>query len=322
MRVKVAVRVRPFNQRELELRSELCVDMRGNTTVLTNHEEGGTRDFTFDYSFWSHDEFEVLEDGLTVPTSDKYADQKRVYDAVGREVLDNAWQGYHCCLFAYGQTGAGKSYSMIGYGKNKGIVPMACAEIFERIRAEPDPNKSYEVMFSMLEIYNEKVQDLLIPTSLRPPGGLKIREHKSMGVFVEGLTKHPVDSYEAIEEKTEEGNTNRTIGATQMNATSSRAHTIITIEFRQKEVLDAKRTHEKLSVINLVDLAGSEKLSKTGATGDRMKEGASINKSLTVLGIVISNLAAAAEGKKKVVVPYRDSALTHVDDLRTLSCTK
>ena len=124
----------------------------------------------------------------------------------------------------------------------------------------------------MLEIYNEKIQDLLIPINSRPTSGLKVREHKVMGVYVENLSKYPVDSYEAIEAKTEEGNRNRTIGSTLMNASSSRAHTIITIEFKQIEIIDKRKT-EKLSVINLVDLAGSEKLSKTGATGDRMKEG-------------------------------------------------
>ena len=124
----------------------------------------------------------------------------------------------------------------------------------------------------MLEIYNEKIQDLLIPLNSRPIGGLKVREHKKCGIYVEELTKYAVDSYEAIERKIEIGNTNRTIGATLMNASSSRAHTIISIEFKQKKEYDKKKI-QKLSVINLVDLAGSEKVGKSGATGDRMKEG-------------------------------------------------
>lgn len=122
---------------------------------------------------------------------------------------------------------------MIGYGANKGIVPMACEEIFQRIEANADKDKSYEVTVSMVEIYNEKVQDLLINPSKRPPNGLKIREHTSLGVYVEGLSKHPVNSYHAIEAKMDEGSRNRTIGSTQMNATSSRAHTVIAIEFKQ-----------------------------------------------------------------------------------------
>lgn len=165
----------------------------------------------------------------------------------------------------------------------------------------------YQVYFSMLEIYNEKVQDLLVPISKRPQGGLKIREHKVHGVFVQDLSKRQVNSYSMIESITEIGNRNRTIGSTMMNACSSRAHTIFSIEFRQLEEINQKKI-EKLSIIHLVDLAGSEKLSKTGAVGDRMKEGCSINKSLTVLGIVIGSLAEKAVGKgKNSVTPYRDS---------------
>jgi len=195
-----------------------------------------------------------------------------VFDLVGKEVLDNAWQGYHCCLFAYGQTGAGKSYSMVGYGANRGIVPIACEEIFKRIQANDDPNLSFELTFSMQEIYNERIQDLLIPVKDRPKEGLKVREHQKYGVYVDGLSRHPVDSYEAIESKMDEGAKNRTIGSTLMNASSSRAHTIMTIEFKKIEMINGKKT-EKFAVINLVDLAGSEKAGKTGASGDRLKEG-------------------------------------------------
>ena len=113
-----------------------------------------------------------------------------------------------------------------------GIVPISCAQIFERIRQHTTETKAYQVQFSMIEIYNEKVQDLLIDSCKRPKGGLKVREHKTLGVYVQDLGKHPVDSYEAIEEKMEEGQRNRSIGSTQMNATSSRAHTVITIEFK------------------------------------------------------------------------------------------
>lgn len=170
----------------------------------------------------------------------------------------------------------------------------------------------FEVNFSMVEIYNEKVQDLLIDPSLRPMGGLKVREHKTLGVYVQDLSKHPVDSYEAIDDKMEEGQRNRTIGSTAMNATSSRAHTIITIEFKQVAMIEG-RPQEKFSVINLVDLAGSEKSGQTGAVGDRLKEGAAINLSLTMLGQCISILADKAGGKRsKEVVPFRNSALTRI----------
>lgn len=101
---------------------------------------------------------------------------------------------------------------MVGYGTNKGIVPISCEEIFKRIESNDNPNKEYQIQFSMLEIYNEKIQDLLIPINQRTTGGLKVREHKTLGVYVEDLTKHPVDSYISIESKMEEGNKNRTIG--------------------------------------------------------------------------------------------------------------
>ena len=311
MSVVVAVRVRPFNAREIELNTKLCVQMQDNTTVLVD-EDGSERTFTFDYSFWSHDGFETADDGMYQRTSSKYADQLSVYNTVGKQVLQNALDGYHCCLFAYGQTGSGKSYSMIGYGPNRGIVPIISEEIFNIVKSQTCKTKWFEVNVSMLEIYNEKIQDLLIPVNKRQVGGLKTRESKAIGVYVEGLSKHPVMSYDAIEAMMAEGNRNRTIASTQMNASSSRAHTIITIEFKQLEIINGNKT-ERFSCINLVDLAGSEKVAKTGAVGDRLKEGCSINKSLSVLGLVISTLADKAMGKNKGgVVPYRDSSLTRI----------
>lgn len=312
MSVKVAVRVRPFNAREQG--DQLIIEMKDAQTIVEYDDK--TRPYTFDYSFWSHDGFEMLENGYASALPDSnYADQQTVYEALGKEVLDNAWQGYHCCLFAYGQTGAGKSYSMIGYGANRGIVPIASNEIFKRIELPQEPGsnpKTYEIAVSMIEIYNEKIQDLLVLIEQRPSGGLKVRESKRVGVYVQGLKKVPVKSYAEIEEIMEIGNTHRTIGATEMNATSSRAHTIIVIDFKQTEILEKKKV-EKNSVINLVDLAGSEKVSKTKAKGDRLKEGCSINKSLTTLGLVISILAEKAGGKAaKKVVPYRNSALTRI----------
>lgn len=312
MSVQVAVRVRPFNSRELKESPILCVDMVGAQTIIFKEEK--RRPFTFDYSFWSHDEFEERDDGMLVPTSDKYADQVLVYDQIGKDVLKNAFLGYNVCLFAYGQTGAGKSYSMVGYEVNKGIVPMACEEIFTKIEGNANNKMTYEVNFSMIEIYNEKVQDLLIPQSERTKSGLAIREHKKYGFFVEGLKKFPVEDYNMIEHYIDMGTQNRTVESTKMNATSSRAHTIIQIEFKQTETVDDQKM-SKTSVINLVDLAGSERQSKTKASGDRLKEGSNINKSLTILGRVISTLAdnsSITKKSKKKKVPFRDSSLTKI----------
>ncbi len=255
----------------------------------------------------------MREDGYLESIGGKYADQRYVYEKVGKEILDNAWEGYHCCLFAYGQTGSGKSYSMVGYGSNKGIVPISCDEIFKKIKDNKDPNKSYEVSISMIEIYNEKIQDLFgPPNQQRPPSGLKLRENKTLGFYVENKRNYPVTSYEDISRRMEEGNENRTISSTLMNATSSRAHTIITIEFVQITIQNGKRS-EKRSNINLVDLAGSERASSTGATGDRLKEGCNINKSLLTLGNVINVLADKAIGKSKnILPPYRESNLTKI----------
>lgn len=312
MSVKVAVRVRPFNERELEKGANICINMQGPSTVITDPSTGKDRTFTFDYSFWSHDEYTEGENGLLIADEGgRYADQQSVYNKLGTEVLDNAWDGYHCCLFAYGQTGSGKSYSMIGYGPNKGIVPIATTEIFERIKRTTTETKWYEVSVSMLEIYNEKVQDLIVHPENRPGKGLSIRESKLLGVYVQDLSKHPVDSYQAIEKITDEGNRNRSIGSTEMNKTSSRAHTIITLSFKQFEIIDGKTT-ERFSNINLVDLAGSERQKKTKATKERLKEGCNINLSLTILGQVINVLAEKSMGKKGLVVPYRDSALTRI----------
>ena len=164
----------------------------------------------------------------------------------------------------------------------------------------------------MVEIYNEKIQDLLINPAKRGKEGLKIRENATYGIYIEGVQKVAVNSFKEIERQMDEGGRNRTIGSTQMNATSSRAHTVIAIEFRQIIMFQGKKS-EKFSVINLVDLAGSEKSDQTGATGDRLKEGCAINKSLSCLGKVISVLADKAMGKGKgLVVPYRDSALTRM----------
>ena len=158
--VKVAVRVRPFNAREQQEGAHLCVDMNGTMCQITNPETQQKREFYYDYCYWSHDGF------VTDPTtgyaskdtpSSKYSDQQEVFDTLGQDVLNAAFEGYHVSLFAYGQTGAGKSYSMVGYGNNKGIVPITSDAIFKRINENQNPNVRYEVKASMLEIYNEQI---------------------------------------------------------------------------------------------------------------------------------------------------------------------
>jgi len=205
---------------------------------------------------------------------------------------------------------------MVGYGTNKGIVPISCDEIFKRIdqqKAENSDKYQFQVTIQMLEIYNEQVRDLFTKSGGGPAGGLKVRMNPKSGVEVVGLTEWPVGSYQEIEERIDTATRNRTVAATNMNATSSRAHTVVTICYTQLE-LNAKgpgKHAEKKAKMNLVDLAGSERAESTGATGDRLKEGAAINLSLTMLGNVITALAEKSNfPNKKVMVPYRESKLT------------
>ncbi|XP_013392684.1 kinesin-like protein KIF28P [Lingula anatina] len=315
--VKVAVRLRPFNSREKARNATLIIDMKGPTTYIKDPSAPSeeAKSFTFDYSYWSHDGSKLEGDGYIAPdpghpNGKKFADQKTVFQDLGMGVLTNAWDGFNSTLFAYGQTGSGKSWSVVGYGVNRGIVPQFCEEVFNRVDAEKNNGSStqFEVNFSMLEIYNEIVRDLLNPGS-GGKGGLKVRQHPKKGFYAQGLTSALVSSYNDIEKKMEEGTTNRTVAATNMNATSSRAHTIVGITLIQKFKNAAGEETAKTGIVNLVDLAGSERADSTGATGDRLKEGAAINQSLSSLGNVISALAEKSSGKN-TRVPYRNSVLT------------
>lgn len=201
---------------------------------------------------------------------------------------------------------------MMGSPHEKGLIPRLCDAIFERIRlqTETDPNASFKLEVSYMEIYNEKVHDLLDPAGARQ--SLKVREHNLYGPYVDGLSTLAVSSFEEIDSLMAEGNKSRTVAATNMNSESSRSHAVFTLKLTctvYEETADV--CGERASKMSLVDLAGSERAVKTGAVGERLKEGSNINKSLTTLGLVISKLADAASGKKRdQFVPYRDSALT------------
>ncbi|KAL7872724.1 hypothetical protein AOLI_G00117950 [Acnodon oligacanthus] len=306
--VKVAVRVRPFNKREKDAGSRCIVSMSSNIiTIQDPRNQQNRRTFTFDHAFWSHSGFVRNSHGLFVPEEDggRYADQVSVFEGLGQGVLENALQGYNATLLAYGQTGSGKSYSMLGYGPNKGLVPTLCDHLFQFIRTNQD-SRQCQVFFSMLEIYNEQVIDLLSRGS-RSPGGLRVREDQQRGFYVEGLRRVPSDSATQVEQLMEQGTRTRTTAATHMNSNSSRSHMLIILQLKQ---IFSKECNTKQSNINLVDLAGSERQRSSGSEVDRLKEGTAINLSLTTLGNVISALAEAALGKKVVHIPYRDSILT------------
>uniref|UniRef100_A0A4W6CLB8 Kinesin family member 13B n=1 Tax=Lates calcarifer TaxID=8187 RepID=A0A4W6CLB8_LATCA len=263
--------------------------MEENQTVLhpaiTNVNKGDTRPppkcvFAYDYCFWSMDESQ----------KDKFAGQDVVFQCLGESLLDNAFMGYNACIFAYGQTGSGKSYTMMG--------------------SEAREGESFTVEVSYMEIYNEKVRDLLDPKGSRQ--ALRVREHKVLGPYVDGLSRLAVASYKDIESLMSEGNKSRTVAATNMNEESSRSHAVFNIILTHTLMdLQSGTSGEKVSKLSLVDLAGSERAAKTGAAGERLKEGSNINKSLSTLGLVISALADHGAGKNKSkFVPYRDSVLT------------
>ncbi|PAV79903.1 hypothetical protein WR25_24154 [Diploscapter pachys] len=301
--VKVAVRVRPFNQREINNGSRCIIGMNGTTTTISGNGADKCHSFNFDHSYWSF-----------TKDDSHFITQKQVYNDLGVEMLEHSFEGYNVCIFAYGQTGGGKSYTMMGKPGDEnemGIIPRLCNDLFGRIAANTDKNVEYSVEVSYMEIYCERVKDLLNPNS---GGNLRVREHPLLGPYVDDLTKLAVCSYEDICNLMDEGNKARTVAATNMNSTSSRSHAVFTIVLTQKRFCpEANLTTEKVSKISLVDLAGSERATSTGAEGQRLKEGANINKSLTTLGLVISKLAeeTGKKGKKsRGVVPYRDSVLT------------
>ncbi|XP_016835853.1 kinesin-like protein KIF1C isoform X1 [Cricetulus griseus] len=301
--VKVAVRVRPFNSRETSKESKCIIQMQGNSTSIINpkNPKEAPKSFSFDYSYWSH----------TSPEDPCFASQNRVYNDIGKEMLLHAFEGYNVCIFAYGQTGAGKSYTMMGKQEESqaGIIPQLCEELFEKINDNCNEEMSYSVEVSYMEIYCERVRDLLNPKN---KGNLRVREHPLLGPYVEDLSKLAVTSYTDIADLMDAGNKARTVAATNMNETSSRSHAVFTIVFTQKKHdTETNLSTEKVSKISLVDLAGSERADSTGAKGTRLKEGANINKSLTTLGKVISALAEVSKKKKKTdFIPYRDSVLT------------
>ena len=184
----------------------------------------------------------------------------------------------------------------------QGVIPRLCGELFDRITSTPTTSSSraqprFTVEVSYMEIYCERVRDLLSPkksptTHVGSSHNLRVREHPIMGPYVEDLSRLLVTSYEDISRLIDEGNKARTVAATNMNETSSRSHAVFTILFSQSTHDPVTNTSaEKQSKLSLVDLAGSERADSTGATGDRLKEGANINKSLTTLGKVIAALA-------------------------------
>ncbi|XP_071955495.1 kinesin-like protein KIF17 isoform X2 [Antedon mediterranea] len=289
--VKVIVRCRPLNAREKGLKCKTVVGMdskRGYCELLKPGGNDPPKSFTFDGAYFVESTTEQI-----------YAD-------IAYPLVDGVLEGYNGTIFAYGQTGCGKSFSMQGITDpptQRGIIPRAFEHIFENIQVTE--NVKYLVRASYLEIYNEEIRDLLGKDSKHK---LDLKEHPDRGVYVKDLSMHTVHNVRECEKVMELGWKNRSTGATLMNADSSRSHSIFTIHVEMCEVDDSGEDHLRAGKLNLVDLAGSERQGKTGATGERLKEATKINLSLSALGNVIS---ALVDGKSKHI-PYRDSKLTRL----------
>lgn len=233
--------------------------------------------------------------------------QRKIYDVCGAPIIESVLEGYNGTMFVYGQTGAGKSFTMEGVPTDpelRGIIPNAFQHIFDHI-ALKESNETYLVRASYFEIYNEEIRDLLSST---PKDSLELKESPTTGVYVKGLSSHVVKSFEEIDAVMQRGKANRSVGATLMNAGSSRSHSVFTIVIERSVRDENGDDHIRVGKLNLVDLAGSERQGKTGATGQRLKEATKINLSLSALGNVIS---ALVDGKTHHV-PYRDSKLTRI----------
>ncbi|XP_010624098.1 kinesin-like protein KIF17 isoform X5 [Fukomys damarensis] len=290
--VKVVVRCRPMNQRERELncQSVVTVDSARGQCFIQNPgaADEPPKQFTFDGAYHM----------------EHFTEQ--IYNEIAYPLVEGVTEGYNGTIFAYGQTGSGKSFTMQGLPdppSHRGIVPRAFEHVFESVQCAEDTK--FLVRASYLEIYNEDVHDLLGADTKQK---LELKEHPEKGVYVKGLSLHLVHSVAQCERIMETGWRNRAVGYTLMNKDSSRSHSIFTISIEIYAVDERGEDHLRAGKLNLVDLAGSERQSKTGASGERLKEATKINLSLSALGNVIS---ALVDGRCRHI-PYRDSKLTRL----------
>lgn len=305
--VRVAVRIRPLVTREISDMCKVC------TSVTPNEPQvwlGKEKAFTYDHVF------------------DIGSKQTQVYDLCVRKLVEGCFLGYNATVLAYGQTGSGKTYTMgTGFTEpsaveegSQGIVPRAMQQVFDeielRIQEAKDKNQQapeFKVTAQFLELYNEELIDLLDNNCNHAANsGKHIKIHQENGtVQVVGAISRQVKTVLEAYECLESGALSRTTASTQMNTQSSRSHAIFTLAIQQSIVASETQDVETLSAkFHFVDLAGSERLKRTGATGERAREGISINTGLLCLGNVISVLGD--ESRKASHVPYRDSKLTRL----------
>ena len=297
--VKVIVRCRPPNSKERAAKRVTIVSIDSDTNavqIVSSEDAKKPKRFTFDAVFG--------EDST----------QAAVYEEIGFPLVESVMEGYNGTIFAYGQTGCGKTFTMQGPDVEnppehlRGVIPRSFQHIFDNVTLADSTKTTHVITASYLEIYNENVRDLL---GADPNNVLALKEDPEKGVFVKGLEWHVVNSPEDTDALMRKGFDRRMVGKTEMNASSSRSHTIFTVIVQAStddEVEGDGTGTIRSGKLNLVDLAGSERQSKTGATGARMAEGIKINLSLSALGNVISALSAG-RGKH---IPYRDSKLTRL----------
>ncbi|EOO01454.1 putative kinesin heavy chain protein [Phaeoacremonium minimum UCRPA7] len=283
--IKVVARFRPQNRIELDSGGQPIVRFDGeDTCTIDSREAQGS--FTFDRVF------------------DMSCKQSDIFDFSIRSTVEDILNGYNGTVFAYGQTGAGKSYTMMGTSidddEGRGVIPRIVEQIFDSIMSSPGTIE-YTVRVSYMEIYMERIRDLLQPQN----DNLPVHEEKNRGVYVKGLLEIYVSSVQEVFEVMRRGGNARAVAATNMNQESSRSHSIFVITITQKNV---ETGSAKSGQLYLVDLAGSEKVGKTGASGQTLEEAKKINKSLSALGMVINSLT---DGKSSHI-PYRDSKLTRI----------
>uniref|UniRef100_A0A674JRF7 Kinesin-like protein n=1 Tax=Terrapene triunguis TaxID=2587831 RepID=A0A674JRF7_9SAUR len=303
--VAVVVRVRPQTQQEQEGSRHAVVQVIDDSMLVFDPEEpclSGV--FT---GFRGHDAPKRKGKDLKFVFDQVFgesATQEEVFQHTTKEILDGVLNGYNCSVFAYGATGAGKTYTMLGSEKSPGIMYLTMVELYKRIEARKE-EKSCEVLISYQEVYNEQIHDLL-----EPKGPLAIREDPEKGVVVQGLSFHQPKSAEQLLEMLASGNRNRTQHPTDANATSSRSHAVFQIYVKQQDRVVGITQDLQVAKMSLIDLAGSERASATNTKGERLREGANINRSLLALINVINALADAKSRKSHI--PYRDSKLTRL----------
>jgi hypothetical protein len=275
--VCVAVRVRPLNTREIEAQSNKCTELLGPGTLKITIAGQDPKTFHLDAV--------VHED----------APQEAIFHLTAKHIITKIFEGYNGTIFAYGQTGSGKTYSMIGGDETseEGVIPRTCRRIFDTIAK--DTEKTYLVKAQMVEIYKEKLKDLLAPEGfdLRAEEGSKwngkllIRHDKSKGgkgIYITGIREKIVTNTKDVLDLVQSATDKRVVGETNMNSESSRSHLVLSLTISCQHVTDVEGYTRTVSKLHMVDLAGSERAKATGATGARLKEGAAINKSLAALG--------------------------------------